>query len=341
MKKISLLILIIISVAAIHSCKKEYSPGPGNNPKDVYVSGIITSDTIISGATYQQSKAVYWKNGTPIVAGGGGRIAVSGSDIYVTGGDGYSKNGTYIHLTPVRYDQIQGSRNHIVISGSDVYVTIPDLSCIAKYWKNGGNPITLTSSSCAEAMSIAVSGTDVYVAGLESNGSNILVAKYWKNGVAVNLTDGTQTAQANSIAVVGSDVYVAGLEADNGVSVAKYWKNGNPISLTDGTKHAFAYSIAVVGSDVYVLGSEEKSSGTYIDKYWKNGTVVPLTIPVGNVVAEAFDITVSGSDVYVAGYILSGYTASGGYTVSKAVYWKNGTPVTLGNGAAYGVAVVP
>src|SRR5687768_9914201 len=90
MKKIFLLILIIISVAAIHSCKKKYIPGgpgntpTGNTPKDVYVAG-----------TMDGSGGGYWKNGTFKPGTDAGRIAVSGSDIYLTGGaDYYWKNGT-------------------------------------------------------------------------------------------------------------------------------------------------------------------------------------------------------------------------------------------------------
>src|SRR5688572_25647309 len=97
MKKTFLLILIIISVAAIHSCKKKYIPGgpgnppTGNTPKDVYVAGSMDG---IGG---------YWKNETfiPGTGTGGGRIAVSGSDIYLTGGaDYYWKNGTKIPMEP-------------------------------------------------------------------------------------------------------------------------------------------------------------------------------------------------------------------------------------------------
>ncbi len=50
----------------------------------------------------------------------------------------------------------------------------------------------------AWAYSIYVSGSDVYVAGEESNGTN-LIAKIWKNGVATSLTDGTNFAFVNSV----------------------------------------------------------------------------------------------------------------------------------------------
>jgi hypothetical protein len=46
-----------------------------------------------------------------------------------------------------------------------------------------------------------VSGSDVYAAGYESNGSS-KVAKVWKNGAATSLTDGTYAAEVFSLFVV-------------------------------------------------------------------------------------------------------------------------------------------
>jgi len=182
------------------------------------VAGIGITDNILNGT--QNYIAKYWKNGNAINLTDGSKsaqawsIAVSANDAYVAGtewnGDSYKDaNG----------DQWQKG--------------------IAKYWKNS-QAINLTDgSNSANAISIAVSGTDVYVAGIEWDGQSYQdangyslrksVAKYWKNGKVVNLTDGTEDAEAKSIAVSGNDVYVAGTVAGH----ATYWKNGSAVTLSN------------------------------------------------------------------------------------------------------------
>ena len=124
---------------------------------------------------------------------------------------------------------------------SDVYTAgfeINDASYpVARYWKNKALVVLAPGTHGSYAMSIAVSGSDVYVAGIENNGTND-VAKYWKNGVSVELTDGTHQGFVNSIFVNGNDVYVAGGETEPGITVGKYWKNGVPVVLENGEKRA-------------------------------------------------------------------------------------------------------
>ena len=66
---------------------------------------------------------------------------------------------------------------------------------VVKYWKNGNETILTDGSRNAIATDIAVIGDDVYVIGVESNGS-VNVAKYWKNGTPIFLTDGANPSSA-------------------------------------------------------------------------------------------------------------------------------------------------
>ena len=219
--------------------------------------------------------AVYWKNSNPTYLPENTR-----SEVYW---DNYPISSK------------SSGANSIFISGSDIYIAggeeitrmispYPNLGVAfaisAVYWKNG-NEIYLIKGSYAssladDAYSIFVAGQDVYACGA-------LEARYWKNGNPVPIS-GT----AKSIFVAEGDVYVAGTQPDgepfqtyNGTryrTVAKYWKNGNPVKLSDGTKDAYATSIAVSGNDVYVAGYEEKTAGAndWIAVYWKNGNQVIL-----------------------------------------------------------------
>ena len=192
---------------------------------DVYVSGSQQEQLSPFGG-WSNVFAEYWKNGSLVKLTDGSKntytssIAVSGSDVYVTGSD---------------------------------MVRMPDsdIESVAKYWKNGTLANLSDGSTAAEANAVAVSGTDVYVAGTQWDGNTIQysdgyvvyhrnpIAKYWENGQPVNLTDGSKWAEATSIAVSGSDVYVAGFED----GVAKYWKNGIPVILGDASKYSEAYCI--------------------------------------------------------------------------------------------------
>src|SRR5258706_2454930 len=214
---------------------------------------------------------------------------------------------------------------------ADVYATgfeVNDAGYpIAKYWKNKAPVVLTTGPFGSYGISIAVSGSDVDVAGVEGNGP-VDVDKYWKNGVSIELTDGTRPAFVNSIFVDGNDVNVAGGETEPGVTVGKYWKNGIPVVLENGE---MAQSTLVLGTDVYVAGWRYKT--TQIDPthfvvnpvamFWKSGTPTELTDGLN--AAFAFSISVSGTDVSVDGYACETMAPN----CAIATYWKNGMPVQL------------
>ncbi len=96
---------------------------------------------------------------------------------------------------------VRGTRTKArVVAGSDLYVTGYETNStnvsVAKVWKNGIATNLSNGVISAYALSIFVSGIDVYVCGNEGG-----IAKVWKNGLPINLTNGSTPASATSIFV--------------------------------------------------------------------------------------------------------------------------------------------
>jgi hypothetical protein len=119
----------------------------------------------------------------------------------------------------------------IAVSGSDVYVTgySYDLTYSSNdmpspvFWKNGVLDSLFITGNQAQTVAVAVQGSDVYIAGSSLGLGSNTMAECWKNGVLDSLGEGVP----NAIAVSGTDVYVVG-EAHNSNTefVAVCWKNG-------------------------------------------------------------------------------------------------------------------
>jgi hypothetical protein len=277
----------------------------------------------------------YWENGAftamPSNCVEAWSIFADGSDVYIagadinTGGPAYWKNGTTVDL-PMTAGHNGGRAHSVYVTGSDVYVGgwdfINGSNALPRCWKNGV-PLTVSLSSgnisagqpvvIGYIYAIAVSGSDVYLAGSQSPFSGNQVSTYWKNGTPTPLTDGTVVSEAYSLFVSGTDLYVA---ANNGIT-AEYWKNGVATILnTPNSFSAYPTGIYVSGPDVYVSGYYRN-----VAKYWKNGTMVDLTATAPNPVSfeGATGITGLGPDIYICGN-----DNAQGYG-----YWKNGTFTVL------------
>lgn len=142
---------------------------------NTFGSGIALSGSDVLVCGYDGSNIMLWRNGVATTlsdnqteaAQPGASIAVSGSDVYVTG------TVTYFYQN---------------------YTS-------AVYWKNG-SPIFLThGTSNAQANGIFVNDVDVFVAGSVVDDHNYSSATFWKDNNLVALPDSTTTSVARSVCV--------------------------------------------------------------------------------------------------------------------------------------------
>jgi hypothetical protein len=186
--------------------------GAGGSAEGIVVSG---SDVYILGYddVDYDSEPCYWKNNAQTFlpyTGMEGRvteIAVSGSDVYISGyciesmtyTPCYWKNGVQYNLP---YTEAGGRASSITVSGSDVYIAGEyirnDYYSESKdttpcYWKNGVQHSLAFPAYGTEghASGIAVSGSDVYVAGedytnLDYEIDDVTLA-FWLNGERIIL----------------------------------------------------------------------------------------------------------------------------------------------------------
>jgi hypothetical protein len=265
-----------------------------------YVTGIFASgkDVYLCGTTKNSSNqdiAAYWKNEIVTALTDGTKpasamdICISGSDIYVAGGDGsgmqYWKNGNLVSL-PITGTFKSGGTNLVFASGNDVYVagTYSDVNNnqLSAYWKNGVQ--TNLPGSFPYLYSMFVSGSDVYIAGHTFSNKN--TAAVWKNGVRSDYPDGGTAA---GVYVNGTDVYVSGYTSgDGGNDAPYYWKNGIKISLSPGP--GTTYGIVGDGNDIYLGGGVEGAT-VPVYGFWYNGQFLLLpdrAVSIDNGITDIF-----------------------------------------------------
>jgi hypothetical protein len=215
----------------------------------------------------------------------------------------------------------KAASNPLALPGNATAYVAVTAGDTAIYYVNGKEYTLTNGKTPASANGIALSGSDVYVAGYEFNGTH-RVAEYWKNGKAVALSDGTADATANAITIVGTDVYVAGWIAAGAMTNAALWKNGSLIQLNAAGHGGAANAICTNGTDIYVAGYDS-TAGQTSACYWKNTTIVLL--PDSLHYATAQSIALNGTDVYVAGWDRS----PDGFSYLGPRCWKNSSSLPL------------
>jgi hypothetical protein len=243
---------------------------------NVYVAGSASPRTGFG-------RAVLWVNGTPttlpppsgMTNQGAAAVAVSGGNVYVAGSAqssqnwaAYWVNGAAKLLSIPGGQTIDAYADGIAISGGNVYISgNADFgirgSGAAVSWANGGGTTLPLPSDwmlydyTAAAAGIAVSGSDVYVAGGGVNNLGSMNATYWMNGTPTALPmsgtmpDSSAASFANGIALSGSDAYSVGYAEDSAFGVertAAYWVNdgeGTLLPMPTGAHKSWANAITV------------------------------------------------------------------------------------------------
>lgn len=229
---------LVYNIAAIwkNGAKTNLTDGTKRaNAYSVFVNG---SDVYVAGFESNGSKDVakVWKNGVATNLTDGTKAAearavfVVGSDVYVAGVENFDamlwKNGTPTILSTGSGHYAWG--HSLFVAGADAYVAgiqYPSFGAplVAKLWKSGVVTNLSDGTDRAEASSVYVQGTDVYIGGQDST-----YAVVWKNGVVNKLSNGVSPAFVSSVFVTDAgDVFAAGYEIIGSKSYGRVWKNNN------------------------------------------------------------------------------------------------------------------
>ncbi len=293
-------------------------------------------------------------------------LAVNGDDLYV--GGLFDKAGEVEARNIARWEidtrtwktlgsGLDGLVRAIEVSGTKIYVggefvgtSSADLQRVARW--DGSRWTALGTTSVVgvnnTVFDIAVSGRDIYVAGLFNRAGTLIAfgAAHWDIGTrtwhSLNIDAGNGiNGPVYAIAVNGADVYVGGrFTAVGGIrvgSVARWnsitasWSSmgggaglKNPSSVSP---LPTVYAIAVEGKDVYIGGRFDKAGVVDANNvaHWRNGVWSPMREGIGyNYQGGSYDstsivsaIAVRGTDVFVGGQ----FDQAGGVRANRISRW--------------------
>lgn len=319
--KFHTVVLAIIIICSISSCKKNDSIEVPTNPIDTISSKKVmilgsTGDSLVLWVndTMQLLNKNYWGQSS---AKSGQIIAVD-TNIYIAGWENdkalYYKNGvkTIVHQQYSAATCIGVSNNEVIVGGFSMDNNGNNLGeTYWTFWKNGIRNTFYDRNTIINAL--LIDGNDRYFVGNKVIGgvySPYAPLVYLKNNTPISLS--IEPSEATDIAKNGNDIYIVGNEFYNNGTAARIWKNnvGSYVENSANTPNTSANAVFLKNSDVYVAGTIFGQPA-----YWKNGTVTVLDPNVG----KAIDIYVTDSDIYVIGQKYNVFSRN-----LVAAVWKNG-----------------
>lgn len=295
-------------------------------------------------------------------------LAVSGDDLYAGGtfdeaGGAPASNVALWEIDTKRWtplgDGVDGIVYAIAVDGSKIYTggefTVAGDTTVDRVarWDGrtwvplgtGGDVVGVNNT----VRSVAVSGRNVYVAGLFTRAGSLIAygaanwnvsTRTWKT---LNIDAGNGVnGPVYAVAVNGQDIYVGGrFTAAGGVRVASIarWNNrtstwsalGDGVSQSDPDAESTlgtVYAIAINGRDIYIGGRFDRAGDVdaYNVAHWKNGVWSSMKQGIGyNYQKGSYDATsvvsaigVSGSDIYVGGQ----FDQAGGTRSNRIARWN-------------------
>ncbi len=281
-----------------------------------------------------------------------GALAVSGTTLYVAGE--FTNAGSISATRVAKWNGTAWSAlgsgvgyfvSSLAVLGSDLYVgggfrTAGGISItnVAKWngssWSALGLGVGKGALLDFDVLSLAVSGSDLYVGGafaLAGGNDANNVAKWNPTTGWSSLQLAALNSVVNALAVSGSDLYVGGSFTTAGLSNANFvakW-NGSDWSPLGSGLNGLVNAVAVSGSNVYAGGSFTRAGGNIATNValWNGTAWSDLGGGVNNVV---YTLAMSGSDLYAGGIFLK----AGGLTANRVAKWNGSIWSALGPGFA-------